>query len=204
MKNRKRIIKGSISVILGIGMLIAFVILGNQDLKEVELTDGERFSESYKLVPEDNVFVFKSLKEINKVLETGSGIVFLGFPACQWCQYYAKYVNEVAKEMQITEIYYFDISHDRENNSLDYQKTVSLLGNNIPLNDQNQRRVYVPDLTIVKDGEILNHNNETATIIASEETAAENYWTEEKETVFKSSLRVMFQDLSPVCTSCNE
>lgn len=61
-------------------------------------TDAVKFSEEYDTVSKDNVFVYRSLSEINKILENGSGIVYLGFPECPWCKRYVVYLNEVAKD----------------------------------------------------------------------------------------------------------
>ena len=204
MKKEVNVLRAVFSILIGISMLIAFIFLGNKEQKEVEKKDAEKFSEVYPVVDKDNVFVYRTLKEINKMIEADSGIIFLGFPACQWCQTYVKYVNEIAKEMQIDKIYYFDIYHDRNNNSPDYQKTVKLLSEHLPINDNNDRRVYVPNLTVVKDGKILFNDNETATIFTSEPNPVEKYWTEEKEMEFKNKLRLMFADFSPICTNCNE
>lgn len=204
MTKDKRVIRGTFSIVLGIAMLIAFVLLGQKDWQKEQPKDNLKFFKSYPKVTENNVFVYRTLGEINKILESGSGIVFLGFPSCQWCQAYVPYVNEVAKEMQINEIYYFDIYHDRTNNSKDYQKTVTLLGDKIPLNDQNERRIYVPSLTVVKDGKILNYNDETALIFTTEKNPTEKYWTEEKVKEFKNTLRRNFTPLSSICVNCNE
>ncbi len=204
MKGHLKSLKGLLSIILGIAMLAGFIILGNRDWKEVEQKESEKFSEVYPKVDKDNVFIYKRLKEINQILTKESGIIFLGFPACTWCQSYAKYINEVAKEMQIEKIYYYDIYHDRNNKSPDYQNTVKILGDNIPLDNNNERKIFVPNLTIVKDGKIIFNDNETATIITADAKASEQYWTEERVEEFKSKLRLAFKDFSPICLNCNE
>ena len=95
-----------------------------QKSKEVlTTTDAVKFSEEYDTVSKDNVFVYRSLSEINKILENGSGIVYLGFPECPWCKRYVVYLNEVAKDEGAAKIYYHNISEDRKNNTEEYQET---------------------------------------------------------------------------------
>jgi len=203
MKGQISSLKGVVQILLGVSMLVAFILLGNYNWQKAEKQESEKFSEVYPNVGKDNVFVYKRLKEINQILTKESGIIFLGFPACIWCQSYVQYVNEVAKEMQIDKIYYYDIYHDRNNLSPDYQQTVKILGDMLPINDNNERRIYVPNLTVVKDGKIVFNDNETATIFSTVENPTEEYWTDEKVEDFKNKLKNAFKDFSPICTDCN-
>ena len=45
----------------------------------------------------------------------------------------------------------------------------------------------MPDVTFVKNGNIVYHNNETS-LVASDQTTAD-YWTEDKIIEFKNNLR---------------
>ena len=73
------------------------------------ISDSKKFTEEYTKVPKYNVFVYRDSSEIIKILEHGTGVVYLGFPECPWCQAYVKYLNEVAKEVGIDKIYYYNI-----------------------------------------------------------------------------------------------
>lgn len=59
------------------------------------VTDAQRFKKEYANVRDDNVFIYKSTEEIINILEHGTGIVYLGFPECPWCQAYVKFLDEV-------------------------------------------------------------------------------------------------------------
>ena len=85
-----------ISIILIVLLVTTLIITSNISSK----TDAEEFSEEYKGVPVDNVFVYRNIDEIIKILEKGTGIVYLGFPECPWCQKYVVYLNEVAKTVE--------------------------------------------------------------------------------------------------------
>lgn len=195
MTKKQRVVRGSISIILGILMLIAFILLGNKDWKKVTPKDSIKFSDQFPKVPKNNVFTYETLPEINRTLSSGTGIIFFGYNKSKWVQEYALHVNEVAKEMQIEEIMYFDIYHDRENNTKDYVKTVSLLKEHLPINDDGERIIKIPNLTIVKDGVILSNNNDTSLIYPTDENAINEYWTEENIEDFNNTIRQMFNTL---------
>lgn len=190
-------------LILGVLVLICLVIglvLIFTNSEKVE--DSELFASEYTQVDEDNVFVYKSSKEIIQILENGTGVVYLGFPECKWCQAYVPYLDEVAKENNIDKIYYFNIREDREKNTADYKKIVELTSDFLLYNDEGEKRVFVPDVYVVLDGEILSHNNETSMI--TEDILPIDYWTDEKLDNLKKTLKEMFTPLSSrSCTTCN-
>ena len=62
--------------------------------------------------------------------------------------------------------------------------------------------MFVPDVYVVLDGEILSHNNETSMI--TEDILPIDYWTDEKLDNLKKTLKEMFTPLSSrSCTTCN-
>ena len=180
-------------------ILISIGIVYNYFIKEKP--DNIKFYNEYNEVGKNNVFVYKSIEEIINILENGTGVIYLGFPECPWCQSYVKYINDVAKETGIKEIYYFNILDDRKTNSEEYQKIVTLL-NEVLLEDENgNKRIFVPDVTIVNKGKIIGHDNETSVIEGYE--SPKEYWTDEKVDALKSKLKKLFSEISTVCTSCN-
>lgn len=165
-------------------------------------TDAVKFSDEYTTVSEDNLFVYKTSSEIVDILENGTGVVFLGFPECPWCQAYAPYLNDSAKEAGAEEIYYLNIRSIRENNTNDYKKIVELLGDSLLYDEEGKHRVFVPDITIVKDGVVIGHNNETS-VVSDEDGTPKEYWTEEKVNTLKTSLIDMIKKVAPTsCTTC--
>ena len=51
-----------------------------------QLLDAARFKAAYSRVANDNRFVFASAGEVLEKFESGSGLIFLGFQQCPWCQ----------------------------------------------------------------------------------------------------------------------
>ena len=190
-------------IILGVLLLlIASLVVYFVFIKKDNNTDNIKFSKEYTSVSKDNVFVYRSKDEIINILEHGTGIVYLGYPECPWCMAYVPLLNEIAKNEGIEKIYYYNIIEDRKNNTEFYQKVVSILNDYLNYDEEGKKRIFVPNVTFVKEGKIIFNDNETSLI--SEGTPSE-YWTEEKKTLFNEKFRKNINELlDDVCTSCNE
>lgn len=190
-------------IILGVLLLlIASLVVYFVFIKKDNNTDNIKFSKEYTSVSKDNVFVYRSKDEIINILEHGTGIVYFGYPECPWCMAYVPLLNEIAKNEGIEKIYYYNIREDRKNNTEFYQKVVSILNDYLNYDEEGKKRIFVPNVTFVKEGKIIFNDNETSLI--SEGTPSE-YWTEEKKTLFNEKFRKNINELlDDVCTSCNE
>ena len=201
MKKKVLIIALVLIVLIGLGI---FFIVNNKE--EVELTDAQKFALEYKEVSEDNVFVYRNIDEIIQIMVEGSGIVYLGFPECEWCQAYVKYLDEVAKEMEIEEVYYFNIKEDREENTKEYQKIVKLLEERLQKDDEGEPRVFVPNVSFHAKGKLVGNNCETSLDTKGLKDPKE-YWTKEEVKELKASLTKYINRVIPAlttCTECNE
>ncbi len=168
----------------------------------LEKTDAQVFSEEYNSVSEENIFEIKNASEIIKILENGTGIVYLGYPECPWCVAYVPYLNEVAMAYGISEINYFNIKDDRAENTEDYQKIVTLLEEYLQYDADGNKRVYVPSIVVVLNGKIVAFDDETSFDTKGFENP-EDYWSEENVNLLKDKLGVMIENISQYsCTSC--
>lgn len=196
IKNKNYIIYAIGGVVL-LGLAI-FLIIHNV---KNNIPDNEKFANEYTEVGKNNVFVYRNADEIIKILEGGTGIVYLGFPECPWCQAYVPMLNEVAKEEGVEKIYYFNIREDRQENTKDYQKIVKLVKNYLMKDDEGNERIFVPDIYAIKDGKIIAHNNETS-VIDSDITPTE-YWSDAKKSQIKQTFKTMIDSVySNVCKTC--
>ena len=198
MKYKNDII--AVIIVLGFLGLISFYYLNL-----TKVTDASKFKEEYSNVSEDNVFVYRTDKEIVDILKHGTGIVYLGFPECPWCQAYVSYLDEVAKETKIEKIYYLNILEIRKNNTKEYQEIVSLLDNYLSYDEEGKKRIYVPAIVAVKEGEIIGFDDETSHDTKGYETP-EEYWEKEDLDSLKTKLKDMFNKTNTnVCTTdCNK
>ncbi len=199
MKKKLFIIGGLVLVII-IGIILFF------SFKNREVKDNVKFANEYDSVSEDNVFVYKNIDEIIKIMEHGTGVVYLGFPECPWCKAYVKYLNDVALDVGIDEIYYCNILEDRTNNTDNYKKIVSLLGDNLQYDKEGNLRIFVPNVSFHIDGEVIGNDYETSLDTRGLSSAVE-YWTEDEVSDLKerltSYMERVFKKLNS-CTDCNK
>ena len=189
-------------ILLIIPIIFAFMLVGCN--KKETGTESQKFAKEYTQVTEDNYFVYRDSKEIIKILEHGTGVVYIGFPECPWCQAYVPMLNEVADIEGQEKIYYYNILEDRKENTEDYKKIVSLLDEHLQYDDEGNKRVYVPAVIVVSEGEIIGFDDETSYDTKGFEDPTD-YWTEEETSNLKNKLTNMItQVINNKCTDCNE
>lgn len=202
MKNLKKFLLGAILVVIGL-ILLYFFFIKKDDNKE---TDALRFKNEYSKVSDNNPFVYRNIDQIINILEKGTGVVYLGFPECPWCQAYVKYLNETAKDANIEKIYYFNILEDRKNNTEKYQEIVSILGDNLQRDDEGNLKVFVPNVSFVVNGKIIGNDYETSLDTKGFEKPSD-YWTEEEVSELENTLSGYMKEVYKAlysCTDCNK
>ena len=169
--------KKNVYIIFGIIAVLILIISLSFLFKKDKMSDAERFAKEYDFTV-NNVFVYRNLDEINKILENGTGVVYLGFPECPWCRGYIPYLNEVAINEHLDKIYYFNILNDRKN---------------------------VPAVIAVNNGKIVGFDDESSLDTKGYETP-EEYWKNEDLDGLKKRLSDMIKASFPsYCTSgCNK
>ena len=196
-------------LILVCAIMIAFLIaliplefIGSGS-NPASVPDSVQIAEEYTGLEKDNLFTYKTQEEITDILAHGTGIVFLGFPECPWCQAYAPMLNSLAREYGLSEIYYYNIAADREAESDFYKSLIEKLSDHLQFDNVGHRRIYVPNAVFVKDGEIIFNDWETSKDTLGLETP-EEYWTEERIEAWKSKLAPALDQLKSACGSvCN-
>ncbi len=198
-------------IILGVAALVAvafitiYSTMQNKEIVASGTTDAAKFASEYTEVPKDNVFVYKNSDEIINIIKHGTGVVYIGFPSCPWCQRYAKYLNEVAKDKGIDTIYYYDIADDRKNNTAAYQEIVGLISGFLQYDDEGQPRIYVPDALFIENGNIVANDYESSKDTAGLSDPNE-YWTNERVVALKNRLGGYMQavlDAGGCDSTCN-
>ena len=200
MKKKMDIILITIFVVLVLIGAYMFLIKPEQKSDE---TDAIKFSQEYNLEDKENVFVYKTSEEIIKILENGTGVVYLGFPECPWCMEYVKHLNKTAKENNVLKIYYKNILNERKENTQEYQKIVGLLSDYLQYDEEGNKKIYVPAVIGVNKGEIVGFDDETSYDTKGFETPQE-YWNEESINNLKNKLNdIITKSNDNICTSCN-
>ncbi len=202
---KKKIIIGIIVllVLVAIGVSLFFIFRDDKEDEEV-MTDAQKFSSEYTEVSDNNVFVYRNASEIVRILENGTGVVYLGFSECKWCQQYVTYLNEAAQENNITRIYYLDILEDRSNNTDEYQEIVAILDEYLAYDEEGNKRVFVPAVVVIDGGEIVGFDDETSLDTHNLDDPLE-YWTDEEVKDLMDKLATMFDYVNDgTCSECNE
>lgn len=191
MKEKKKwIILGVIAAVV-IGGALAWSLLEKEQV--ATLPDAARFKAEYTNAAEDNRFVYATDEEILSKFSDGTGVVFLGFPQCPWCQAIVPMLDEAAKAEGIDKIYYLNVREARANNDETYQALVENLRDYLQEDEDGNPRIFAPDVTILRDGEIVGRY-----IQESDENARTpaEYWTEARRVKAIADLREMMQKIA--------
>ena len=201
MKKKKTIIISSIVVLLLIVGLVLFLVFKKNKINKNIDEEKIKFAEEYKTT-KDNVFTYRTIEEINKILKNGTGLVFLGFPECPWCRGYVPIINEVAKKEGLEKIYYFNIYEDRKNNTEEYQEMVKLLKGFLRYDDEGNERIYAPSLIAVKNGKILEFDD-TRYCDNKKYDSAEEFWQSADLKPMKEKITKMINEVNEksACTA---
>ena len=123
-------------------------------------------------ISEDNPVVYLEANEVISKLESGTGIINLGFPICPWCREIVPHLIELARQEDVP-LYYMNIQPIRDVLELDesgeiitetegtpeYHRMVELLYDWLweyaGLNDPDIKRIYVPTTIFVREGKIV-------------------------------------------------
>ncbi len=173
-----------VTIFAVVGAILIYKYTVSNDNKKSSAT---KVSSEYTMLGEDNVFKYESIDIIANTLSKGTGIVFFCIPENEWCQYYAKYLNDIAIENNIYEISYLNIKQDRQYNSSGYRKIINTLKDYLSKDDEGQKRLFVPNVIFVKNGNIIGFNNDT-NFITNEKTP-NDYYTSEKINDFNETIK---------------
>ena len=127
------------------------------------------------------------------MLEHGTGVVFLGYPQCPWCQRLSEYVDQAARAEGIARIHYLNIRQARASKNETYQKLVARLAPYLSKDEDGQPRIFVPDVTIVKRGSIVWRYKEEPT--GDSAITPDRYWTAERAQRAVAQLRRAMQTM---------
>jgi len=144
--------------------IILFIIIGKTDFKKYEETESKIFSSLYNLVEDDNLYSFSNATEVLNILNGRSGIILLGFPLNEWTNYTADILNEVAKEMNVDKIYYYDFLKDRDESNGTYETIVNKLKLYVTIDDEGTKDLHAPTVLVVKNGEVIGYFDDTSTV----------------------------------------
>jgi len=192
-----------------------------ESLNGVEI-EGTNYKYPSVEILKDNVVKYVTSEELLEVLDEGTGVVYFGYPNCPWCRSAVPVLIEAADEVGIENIYYLNVKDERdeikvkEDGTLEvvkegtegYKKILKRLdsilldytltdihGNEV---SANEKRIYVPLVVFIKDGEIVGYHLDTVT---SQKNPFESLNEEQKNELMDIYINLMHKIVNNVCDS---
>jgi len=129
-------------------------------------------------IDKDNPVKYLQDSEVDDFLNEGTGIIYFGFPECPWCRNLVPVLLDALKEKDINDIYYVNVKDIRDEKVLEdgkvvtknegtknYSKFLEKFNDYLPvysgLNDDSIKRMYVPTVFFLKNGEVVGYHFNT-------------------------------------------
>ncbi len=106
-------------VFLGFGIRDAIV-----KYKSSITPDNALFKKSYPNAYEENIYKYIDVKEANKIIGSGTGIIFIGAPHDSWSQVIVAPLEDAVKELDIDGIYYLEYKDDSDELSIEEELSI--------------------------------------------------------------------------------
>ena len=158
--------------------------------EEYEKLNGEINSNNQKKypkidIPKDNVIKYADVNEILDILKNKTGVIYFGYPECPWCRNAIPVLLNAAVGTGLGQIYYYNANQIKNILEVDdngkiietqkekegYRDLLAALDSILEeytLTDKNgntvhtgEKRIYVPLVVFVKDGEIIGYHSAT-------------------------------------------
>jgi len=179
----KKIVIGLIALLI-VGAVAVRLITNNEKSNSTPIPavgtaeEQATMHEFFPNVPESNRFSIETADQIMDRFDSGTGIIFLGFKECPWCQKMAPILNEAA-EAGGANIYYIDIRKLNQETPDEYQALISYLVPYLPKDANGSVRISTPDISFVRNGEIIWRYEMDA--VSDAERTPDEYWTEARK-----------------------
>lgn len=191
--------------------------------------DSLKFKEEYEAlnkdalemnIPENNKMKYATYNEVMEMLESGTGVIYFGFPQCPWCRNAVPVLINSASDTDLKEILYFNALSIRDKKHLDdngnivvdqegteeyyklIEKLSSVLGPYDGLNDSSIKRLYFPTVVFVKDGNIIMAHEGTVESQTDPSKPLSKIQTEELYQIYVDSIQKILGLLCDKDSAC--
>lgn len=168
----------------------AFIFLGTRDYQIREEPDNILIAKEFKTLTEANHFKYITGTDIVKDWNKKDMIVLMGFKENIWTEKYMVILNDVATELNIGTIYYYDFKENRQKNNKEYEIIAKHLKGYNRITDSGREEIYAPSLLVLKQGEIIGFDDELAFM---KETDVDAYWSDYKINLKKNELKELLK-----------
>ena len=180
----KGIIRKIIYTIIFAAMIFSFIYLGNKYAgnSEIKILDINDF---YKDIEKENFKVIKGGKFIS-LFKKGKHIILIGNSKSEYSKKYISEINFIIKELNLKDVYYYDIINDKAQANSNYYQILELLDGYLITTDTSEKNLLSPSLYIIDNGKVKYYNVETSAMKNTD--TVEDYWTLQKEFDFKQEV----------------
>ena len=176
--------RGLVIFILGVILLVLFIWSTGAFSKNSDATKFYSEYGSVSDIKENNLYKYASKEQVLNILDHDTGVIYFGYSTCTWCKSMVSVLNDAAREAEVKEINYYDIKNDRdelvlnENNEIITEKQGTAFYRELLKElddvlspyllkdsegkevDKEEKRIYVPLVVFVKEGEaVFAHQN---------------------------------------------
>ena len=176
--------RGLVIFILGVILLVLFIWSTGAFSKNSDATKFYSEYGSVSYIKENNLYKYASKEQVLNILDHDTGVIYFGYSTCTWCKSMVSVLNDAAREAKVKEINYYDIKNDRdelvlnENNEIITEKQGTAFYRELLKElddvlspyllkdsegkevDTEEKRIYVPLVVFVKEGEaVFAHQN---------------------------------------------
>lgn len=145
-------------------LIAAFIYLGSKDYREKIKNKNKSETASNVLIDGDTLFVKANHSKILSKLSSSSSsfILYTCTDDNKLCPKYGMLINDVLKNYDVEDIYYYDFKQDRKNNNGTYQKIVSKLESYLITDDYGKQNLRAPSIYFIKNGEVYSYDDSLA------------------------------------------
>jgi thiol-disulfide isomerase/thioredoxin len=170
-----------IAAVIALTSILFFT--SNRGDDELALTDAVRFQQEYEAlngtlrdngephlymnISPDNNVVYLDYEELVDFINEGTGVFFFANASCPWCRLLIPIMLDFAEERGIN-LYYYNPVPGRQADTEQNQHLMQLLYDYLPVNDRDQtpgtpgfdpnlKRITVPHLFFMRNGEVVAH-----------------------------------------------
>lgn len=234
------------SIVIVISAVSVAIFSGYFDKDNNKETDAMRFKNEYEAlndtiresdgakynsvrIDENNPFVYIDVKEALEIIDNKDAIIYVGAPWCPWCRNAISVMIDVAKQVNVKEIYYLDLDRDKsiwevedgkavkkvDGTDYYYQLLEKLKDNlrdyTLTLEDgktveTGEKRIYMPYVFGIKNGRVVAEH--TGTVDLDDEQTKYDYLTEDQEKelydIYKNIFELVNKDVGGSCDKDGE
>ena len=186
---KKNIIILSIIVVIALVIAILFFLLNNKGMSDGERfkQEYEELNDSHLEVniDSDNMIKYIGLEEAIDIIKNDTGVIYFGYPSCPWCRNAVPVLLDAASSTSLDTIYYVNAYNIRDVKEIDVDGNIvttnegdrlyddllkvlddildpyTLTLDNGEVIDLGEKRLYVPMVLFVKDGEVVSYHLST-------------------------------------------